>query len=78
MEEEVLDFSRVPDDWVAVAFAEYGRWYLYDNAPYTIKQCRYLEANDIITMTQKRVFIVGTDGKLTPSPKVELLIRKRR
>lgn len=78
MEEPVDDFSLVPEDWLPVAYAEYGRWYEYEDAPYTIKQCRFLEANDIITMTQKRIFNVDSNGYKVPSPRIELLIRRRR
>jgi hypothetical protein len=73
-----VDTGNIPVDWIPIAYAEYGRWYIYDNSPYTIEQSRWLEANDYITMTQKRLYVEDMYGNKVPTSKMELLIRKRR
>ena len=68
----------LPDEFTAIAYTEYGKWYEIDNAIMSIIQARKLEYNGIITMVQKRVFTRDDKGKNIPTSIIQLLIRKKR
>ena len=73
-----VDVENLPEDWVAIAYSEHGRWYHFDNAAMSISKARELHEDNYITMVQKRIYTTNEEGKLIPTPIMELLVRKKR
>jgi hypothetical protein len=68
----------ISDDWLAIAYTEYGKWYEIPGVGISIRDARQLHYNDIITMIQKRKYTLGSNNKLVPTSVIELWIRKKR
>lgn len=69
---------EIPEDWLVIAYTEYGKWYEVPDVGISINLARQLQYEDIITMVQKRKYGVDSNGVLVPTSVMELLIRRRR
>ena len=72
------ELPAIPEEWLAIAYTEYGKWYEIPGVGISIKDARQLHYDDLITMIQKRKYGLDLTGQLVPTSAMELWIRKKR